>query len=357
MIQDLQFQRDDASNILELSDSEGTHRFTYDQLGRLLTADRPSTSLLPDEFYTYDPSGNRTSSHRSSTYGYDTGNVLTTDDQYDYEYDHQGNMVQKSDRVMGEVTNLTYDHRQRLVQVLQRDGNGVGVYDVEYTYDSSDRLIKRRVDGITTTHIFHSGVNPILELDENGNVMARRLTAPSLDQIFALDMSGETLWLLRDQVGTVRDLVSDAGEIANHYVSDSFGNILSTSNSSLDNRVLFQSRDFDEQTGLGYFRARFYDPMLGRFIEEDPREPFGYDTFNNNPLLYVDPFGEVAILEYRIIIAGRIYTLALHGRYHPWVILGRTIKCVHIQFWTHLIGARNSTSKQFRIPLPFCKKA
>jgi RHS repeat-associated protein len=66
--------------------------------------------------------------------------------------------------------------------------------------------------------------------------------------------------------------------------------------SSVGNTTLFQGREYDPETGLYYFRARYYHPELGRFLSEDP---LGYkDSFNLsqafllNPLNFSDPYGK-----------------------------------------------------------------
>jgi len=61
------------------------------------------------------------------------------------------------------------------------------------------------------------------------------------------------------------------------------------------NPYLFQGRRLDEETGLYYFRNRYYDPAHGRFILRDPEGfvdgPNLYSFVNNNPVCYVDPYG------------------------------------------------------------------
>ena len=75
---------------------------------------------------------------------------------------------------------------------------------------------------------------------------------------------------------------------------------------------------------------------------------------SNNPLVFIDPFGETTIVEYKVLIAGRAYSIALHGGGHPWVILGKTIFCVHLQILTYLDGVKGSHWRK-QIPLIWCK--
>ena len=62
---------------------------------------------------------------------------------------------------------------------------------------------------------------------------------------------------------------------------------------------LFQGREYDSETGLYYFRARYLDPNLQRFLTPDPLGyqdgPNLYASFQNNPGVYTDPQGTAAI--------------------------------------------------------------
>ena len=59
--------------------------------------------------------------------------------------------------------------------------------------------------------------------------------------------------------------------------------------------VLFQGREYEPELNLYYFRARYYDPLMGRFLQTDPVEYADsmnlYQALNQNPMNYLDPFG------------------------------------------------------------------
>ena len=360
ILHDISLERDGVGNVVESTDAEGVHRFRYDGALRLLEVDHPD-GAQSDESYTYDAVGNRRSSHTSARYelGYDGasgGNLLIEDDQFRYEYDAAGNMIRRTHTASGDATRVAYDHRSRLVEVVLEPGAGGEPTTVTYAYDASNRLIRRTVDG-TSTHFFHLGLNPVLAVDDAGTVVSRRFFTPGLDEFFAEEVGGETRWLLTDHVGTVRDVLDASTTTINHYQYDAFGKITSSLATPGANEVLFQSREFDPVTGFGYFRARFYDPVAGRFLEEDPREPYGYDFLQNNPLLFVDPYGESTIIEYKITIGSRTFHIALHGGHHSWRVLGRQIFCIHIMLATYISRARGGLGGGWRrqIPLPWCK--
>jgi RHS repeat-associated protein len=225
---------------------------------------------------------------------------------------------------------------------------------VEYVYDAANRLIRRVVGGATVEAYVHDPINRILTFDGAGAITERRFTLPAVDEVLATTVGGATGWLLTDQVGSVRRIIGDTGLTLASYEYDSFGNVAASSG-AVATDIRFQSREFDGLTGLGYFRARFYDPGLGRFMSEDPREPFGYDFAANNPLSLVDPFGEATIVEYQITIGGRTFSIALHSAHHSWRFLGKTLFCIHIQLLTYIAGGPSGNQWRRQIPLPWCR--
>ena len=118
------------------------------------------------------------------------------------------------------------------------------------------------------------------------------------DEIIA---SGEILWALVDQVGTIRDIgrwnaSSSEFEIANHRVYDSFGNLTYESNSSFSMAYGFTGRWTDPETRLTHHLNRWLDPAIGKWLSNDPIG-FGGGDANiqryvfNNPLAFSDNTG------------------------------------------------------------------
>ena len=80
---------------------------------------------------------------------------------------------------------------------------------------------------------------------------------------------GATSYYEKDGLGSVTSLSNAAGAVANNYTYDSFGNLVASSGSIVNN-FRYTGREFDSETTLYFMRARYFDPASGRFISEDP---------------------------------------------------------------------------------------
>jgi RHS repeat-associated protein len=304
---------DVASRITRITDIDGVTDYTYDDRNQLTGADSNNANR-PDESYTYDANGNRT----NTGYQTATGNRLTSDGTYTYEYDNEGNLVQQIEIATGKVRSFQWDYHNRLVGVVDKNASGTATQQVEFTYDAFDRRISKEVDTTpldandgVVTHFVYNGDDVHLEfVDSDGAtgvnppvIGQRYLHGSGIDEILAQESgSGQVLWTLTDRLGTVRDLVDSSGDLVNHFVYDSFGRLVSETDPNVDTRYGYTGREFDSEIGLQYNRARYYDPDTGRFIGEDPIGLAGENTnfygyVNNNPISFIDPLGLVRPLD------------------------------------------------------------
>lgn len=295
------FVYDDAGRITQLSHHGQTSNYSYDASGQLTAAANSAPApAQPNESYTYDANGNRVSG--GTVLG--PGNRLLSDGTFQYTYDNEGNLTAKTETATGQVTSYAYDYRNRLTSAVTTSSGGIILREATYIYDVFDRRIAKTVDpdgagpqGAVTTRFVYNGAQTWADLDAAGTVAARYLYGEGLDQLLARFRPGEgTSWYLTDHLGTVRDIANALGQIVDHLEYDSFGNVLSETNSALGDRFRFTAREFDAETGLYYYRARYFDPRTGRFISEDPLsfaagDPNLYRYVANNPLQFVDPIG------------------------------------------------------------------
>ena len=146
----------------------------------------------------------------------------------------------------------------------------------------------------TTTNYLYDGDSAIETVDQNGNVLTKFAQGQSIDEPLAESVGGATYSYEQDGLGSVTSLTNSTGGLSLTYTYDSFGKI-TNSQGTVSNPLRYTGRDFDSETGLSYYRARYYDPTSGRFISEDPgRFPGGIDFYTfveNDPVGMIDPFG------------------------------------------------------------------
>ncbi|WP_252238413.1 RHS repeat-associated core domain-containing protein [Clostridium sp. VAP51] len=96
-----------------------------------------------------------------------------------------------------------------------------------------------------------------------------------------------------DEQGSTDFITDDSENIKNEYYYDAFGNVLD-SKEEIHNRITYTGQQFDGITQQYYLRARFYNPVVGRFTQEDVYRGDGLNLYaycGNNPVRYYDPSG------------------------------------------------------------------
>ena len=139
-----------------------------------------------------------------------------------------------------------------------------------------------------------TGPNSVEEVDSSGNVLARYTQRKGVDQPLAQLRSGTTSYYEQDGLGSITSLSNAAGAVAETYTYDSYGKP-TASTGTLTNPFQYTGREFDTETGIYYYRARYFDPTAGRFLNQDPIRFGGGANFyaytRNNPVARIDPFG------------------------------------------------------------------
>jgi RHS repeat-associated protein len=276
---------DAANRITKITDVDGVTDYTYDDRNQLIGADH-SNDDNPDESYSYDANGNRIESSIHGD-GYQTGdgNRLLSDGTYNYEYDNEGNLIRRTEIATDNVREFEWDYHNRLVAVIDKDADGNETQRVEFTYDAFDRRISKAVninpeetvDEVVTYFIYNASDVYLEFVDPDGTSSSdqpvleqRYLHGPGVDQILAQDNGdNNVLWHLSDHHKSIRDLVDNNGTLVNHSIYNSFGSLISESDSTFNTRYLFTGREFDEETDFYYYRARYYNQTTGRFLNED----------------------------------------------------------------------------------------
>jgi RHS repeat-associated protein len=199
-----------------------------------------------------------------------------------------GNTLTKT--VGSNTTTYAWDYENRLTSATLPGTGGT----VTFKYDPFGRRIEK-VSPTFTSIFAYDGDNLVETTNSSGGVVARYTQTQNIDEPLAELRSSGTSYYEADGLGSITSLTSAAGAVANSYTYDSYGN-LTASSGSVSNPFSYTGREFDTETGLYYYRDRYYDQASGRFISEDPARFGGGATFyeytGNDPTLFVDPTGD-----------------------------------------------------------------
>lgn len=119
--------------------------------------------------------------------------------------------------------------------------------------------------------------------------------------------AGATYYYHLNGHGDVVALTDASGNVVAQYEYDAWGNIVSKTGAlATANPYRYAGYYYDEETGLYYLMARYYDANMGRFItrdtfhgfENEPQSLNQYVYTKNNPVMYVDPSGHFSVRQY-----------------------------------------------------------
>jgi len=249
-----------------------------------------ATGVLGNLTYSYDAEGNRQTMGGTLsqvllpgpiTGGiYDPANRQLSFGDKSMAYDPNGNLVTLTDPTG--TTSFTWDSRNRLTAL-----SATGL-QFQAKYDTANRRIEQAVNGQHHTYR-HDGPD-VVQTSFSDGTEVNYLGSLQIDEVLARDTSEG---YLTEALGSVVALVDASGVIATQYQYSPFGVPAPTGLGST-NPFKFTGREHDG-TGLYYYRNRYYDPRLKRFISEDPLGlAVGVNLYayvENNPVSYTDPFG------------------------------------------------------------------
>jgi RHS repeat-associated protein len=297
------------------------YRYHYDAGGQLINACADSTMVIwggmppqpigydfscVDEYgqetwtgvnpYRYDSTGNRTDPLASAVVG--NGNRLTQFKGYAIAYDLNGNIISK--KGMGgswpvDTTLFTWDAAGALTRVERWSAGGAHTV-ITYAYDALGRRVSRTVGAVTERYV-HEGDRVVQEMvGAPSSLKAEYGWAPGGgEKLLYVRTPTWTAGVITDPVNsTVRGLaLANGGQTKKQYDASYWGVVPVDTGFVMHFR--HSGREYDPQAGLYYNRARHYDPVIGRFLSEDPIGPAGginqYTYVGNDPVNGLDPLG------------------------------------------------------------------
>ena len=263
---------------------DGTTLYQYDALNQLQRVDYPAYS---EELF-YDKAGNRARrlvGGEEELYQYDPRNRLMALTRggvtAPFQYDNAGNLLQD------DKARYSYDAFNRTVKVETFDGNvQVNRYDAEGLRHEMEE------NGWLVRFIFHKG-EAVAEQEENSNVI-RLIRGSELIARSSDSESARTYYhYASDEMGSTTHIVDEQGNVQNRYAYDAWGKI-EVKEEAVPNRFTYYGQQIDPITQQYYLRARFYNPVIGRFTQEDTYRGDGLNLYaycHSNPIYYTDPSG------------------------------------------------------------------
>ena len=341
------YSYDPASNVTTVTYPNGIQSTsTYDTLNRMTDV----SSQVSGHSYLRGPTGNLTNSlesnGRSATWTYDgiyrlTSEAITSDPTgkngaAGYTLDPVGNRLFASSSIAGlapvsgsfnaddELSSETYDQNgnvtasggKTFVYNAQNQLTAMNSGAVMLVYDGDGNRVAKTVGGTTTFYLVDdlnpTGYAQVTEELTGGSVS--RTYTYGLQRISEEQVISNT-WTPSfydyDGFGTVRQLTSLSGAVTDTYEFDAFGNLLNKTGTT-PNEFLYRGEQFDSDLGLYYLRARYYNPLTGRFMGRDPeagdptapRTLHRYLYVGGDPVNYIDPRGRAELFETVLVEGG-----------------------------------------------------
>jgi RHS repeat-associated protein len=218
------------------------------------------------------------SNTRTNTY-----EVEVSGDGVAYEYDANGNLIEKDDGT--DIWTYEWNAENQLKKVLKNSAT-----IATFAYDSLGRRVEKVV-GATTTGYTYEGEDILREIA--GATTTYYVHGPGIDEPLAKEVSGASTYYHADALGSVLKMTNASGTVTHEYRYDAYGRIEAGSSQG---GYSITGREWDLETGLFYYRARYYDPKIGRFVSADPvgfegGDPNFYAYVGNSPTNWADPSG------------------------------------------------------------------
>lgn len=290
---DTRYRYDASSRLVQ----SGRRHFQYDQNGNLThqwtenTDTQPDAAQEPKKTFAnqYDPANNQLKETETHTFTYDT----------------RGNLQSKTHKASGQAVHYTWNLRDQLVRVhghrYQEQTQGVAEIDLHFRYDAVGRRQEKwdAIAQIKRQYLYDQLDIVAIATYEKGQ--ERRITTlvhdDAIDTPLRIQNQHGTFHYHRDHQGSIIALTDGQGETVERFGYDNdYGTITHHEKSTeTDNPYVYTGREYDADD-LYYYRARYYDPTIKRFLSEDPIEYLAgdfnfYRYVGGDPVNWGDPLG------------------------------------------------------------------
>lgn len=179
-----------------------------------------------------------------------------------------------------------YDSLNRLTSAT------AGSTSLSFLYDPDNRQAQKQI-GTAKMRYIYDGMQRIADYDGvSGTLQTRYVYGTGIDEPLIEVSSGGTLTFFHhDRLGSIIARTNSAGAVLNRYAYGPYGETPSLTGTAFG----YTGQRYDAESGLYYYKARYYSPALGRFLQPDP---IGYEAglnlyeyVGNDPLNASDPLG------------------------------------------------------------------
>ena len=289
-IQRQEYEYDGLKRVINIIDSQGASKqFQYDSNGQLIQS---NIGRQAQKTFHYAPSLKRVVDIQGEAvkqFQYNEAGQLIKRSAHSMEYDGSGNLAKVTGH--NEESHFRFNAAGMLTTIQ------APTETVQYTYSPEGQRIGKQV-GPTTTSYLYDGKNLLMVLDKDHHPVQTFIQGNLIDSPLVMLQKKEAYYFLPDHQGSTIGLVNDQGVVTTRYEYDPFGSI-TRKGKELGNPLTYTGRFFDKESGLYYYRARYYAPNLGVFLSPDPYPKAfefpgtlnDYAYVQNDPINLVDPLG------------------------------------------------------------------
>ena len=262
----------------------------YDALNRLIQESYDGENIS----YEYDYCGNRIGKESvagKETYCYNGRNQLTErktqGTSWVYRYDKQGNILEEQGKT--EKRRYEYNPFGEQTEVIGDNFRYENFYDGEFLRAGT------AVNGKASRFIYYNGELQA-ETEEDQAVSTRYILGYGVAGSERKNDTGIHTYHLDEQNSTAY-ITGEHGQIENFYEYDAFG-VIRQKSEEIKSKILYTGQQYDQETEQYYLRARYYNPVIGRFLQEDVYRGDGLNLYaycGNNPVVYYDPSGYASL--------------------------------------------------------------
>ncbi len=270
---DITYQYDVRGQLLEENRKDAVFRYSYDAAGNRVRKEETGENRNIETVYSYNEKNQLINTEEIRTDGIRRRNTFT--------YSRQGSILREETE--SGISRYFYNSKNQQIRVECADGQ-----IQENRYDAEGLRHEMRENGKLLRFVYQNGE---LLYEEGGD---KETASCHLGAgIEAVRRGQRTYYYHPDEQLSTALITDETGTIKNQYRYDAFGVGLEASE-ELPNRIRYTGQQYDEVTEQYYLRARYYNPILGRFLQEDVYQGDGLNLYaycRNNPVVYWDPSG------------------------------------------------------------------